>query len=168
MQIDSDNANSNSDTPAPDHAQHSNHVAVEADGNAPAGSLPAAPTARGVTGTDSSVDCATSPVELVVSEMSQLRITEECPLSSALEQASFRNTLHELLRAAFTAGGLDLVDSTVDQINAGLEAKGSQIELGEGAALAHDASGDPETLIITFRKPGTDSPLLFEQIDLRS
>lgn len=162
-----DNRSGNADTATPDYDKHNGHPPAGAHKKGPAEGFPVAPADNGTTGTRSGRDCAWSPLEVVVSEMSQLEITEERPLSSALAQSSFRSTLHQLLRAAFTVGGLDFVDATVDEINAELQAKGSQIELGEGAALAHAASGDAETLIITFCRPGTDHPLLLEQIDLR-
>jgi hypothetical protein len=149
--MDSDNSHNNADT-TPDQDRHSSHSTS---------------CRGGVTVPDSSGDGIRSPLEVVVSEMSQLRIADEHPLSSALEQASVRNTLHELLRAAFRAGGLDAVDSTIDEINGGLRNKASRIELGAGAALAHDADGHPETLIVTLCKAGIDRPLVIEHIDLR-
>jgi len=106
-------------------------------------------------------------IDLVVSTMSTVELSgsSEAP-HVVLRNASFLVPLHKALQLAFIEGGLDSVDALIEKINMGLASAGSQIELGDGAALSHDASGNPEDLMVTFRKPGSDNPIASEWVSL--
>ncbi len=110
-----------------------------------------------------------APIDLIVSSMSALELPKDsAKLQAVLRAASILAPLHTVMAAAFAQGGLDNVDAVVDTINTALQQAGSRLSLGDGAALRHDAEGKPEALIITFMRPGSGRPLLFEFIELTS